>query len=121
MEFKPERFLPTDGRTPEPDPHSLVFGFGRRICPGRILADSALFLNVAQSLAVFNISKIMQNGQEVEPIVKFQPGVVSHPVPYQTAIKPRSPQHEALIRSIETVHPWQESDAKVLESVNYQI
>ncbi|KAH8768679.1 cytochrome protein [Hyaloscypha sp. PMI_1271] len=34
MEFKPERFLPTDGSLPEPDPHKLSFGFGRRICPG---------------------------------------------------------------------------------------
>ena len=30
FEFKPERFLGTEGRAPEPDPSDLAFGFGRR-------------------------------------------------------------------------------------------
>jgi hypothetical protein len=119
MKFKPERFLSADGHLPEPDPQRLVFGFGRRICPGRILADSALYLNIAQSLAACNISKVIEDGREIDPIVNFQPGVVSHPAPFQTSIKPRSPRHKGLIRSIEQVYPWQESDAKVLESVTY--
>lgn len=119
MTFNPDRFLSIDGHDPQPDPHTLAFGFGRRICPGRILADNALFLNIAQSLAVFNISKVVENGKEVEPVVKFQPGVVSHPAPYKTAIRPRSPQHEELIRSIEKVHPWEESDSQWLESIKY--
>ncbi|KAJ3503678.1 hypothetical protein NLJ89_g8325 [Agrocybe chaxingu] len=52
--FKPERFL---GAHPEPDPREVCFGFGRRICPGRILADASIFLSCAMSLAVFDISK----------------------------------------------------------------
>ncbi|KAJ3503676.1 hypothetical protein NLJ89_g8327 [Agrocybe chaxingu] len=52
--FKPERFL---GSHPEPDPREVCFGFGRRICPGRILADASIFLSCAMSLAVFDISK----------------------------------------------------------------
>ncbi|KAL1962244.1 hypothetical protein VTN77DRAFT_9900 [Rasamsonia byssochlamydoides] len=119
MAFKPERFLSVDGHLPEPDPHSLAFGFGRRICPGRELADSAVYLSIAQSLAVFNIQKVVENGQEVDPVVQFTPGIISHPVPYKTSIKPRSPQHEALIRSLEQDYPWQESDSAVLESITY--
>lgn len=128
MTFKPERFLGTDN-TLEPDPHMYVFGFGRRICPGRILADNALYLTIAQALAVFRIGKaktvrLTPNGAkeeivEIEPEVKFQPGVVSHPVPYKTTIEPRSAHHEALIRNIENVYPWQESDAKTLKSMSY--
>jgi cytochrome P450 len=114
MSFRPERFL---GGDPAPDPHQFVFGFGRRVCPGRILADNALFLNVAQSLAVFNIDKPVVHGKVVEPAVKFTSGVVSHPEPYKADIKPRSAQHEALIRGVEETHPWQESDSKVLESM----
>lgn len=30
MEFKPDRFLSSEGHTPEMDPRSIVFGFGRR-------------------------------------------------------------------------------------------
>jgi cytochrome P450 len=101
MSFKPERFLSTEDHIPEPDPHKLSFGFGRRVCPGRLFAKSALYIKIAQILAVFNIDK----------------GVISHPAPFKIAIKPRSPRHEALIRSIEKIHPWQKSDAEVLESI----
>jgi len=118
MTFKPERFLSIDGHEPEPDPHRFVFGFGRRICPGRILADNALFLNIAQSLAVFNVSKALENGKEAMPVIKFEPGVVSHPAPYKTKITPRSAHHESLIRSIEKTHPWQESDGSILEGIS---
>lgn len=116
MTFKPERFLQTQ---PEPDPHSVVFGFGRRVCPGQILADNALFLNIAQSLAVFNIGKPVENGQVVEPTVKFEPGVISHPAPFKVSIKPRSAHHEGLIKGLEQKYPWQESDAHVLENIAY--
>ncbi|KAI0128219.1 putative cytochrome P450 oxidoreductase OrdA-like protein [Hypoxylon sp. NC0597] len=119
MTFKPERFLATEGHEPEPDPHIFAFGFGRRICPGRYLADNALYLSIAQSLAVFNITKVVENGREVEPIVKLEPGVISHPAPYKNVIKPRSPHHERLIRSIEETYPWQESDSKTLAGISY--
>ncbi|KAI1386111.1 putative cytochrome P450 oxidoreductase OrdA-like protein [Hypoxylon trugodes] len=115
MSFKPERFLATDGREPEPDPHAFVFGFGRRICPGRYLADNALFLNISQSLATFNISKYLEDGKEVAPTVKFEPGIISHPAPFKNNIKPRSSRHETLIRSIEKKFPWKESDSKILK------
>ena len=145
LTFKPERFLNTSTststnghthtHTPEPDPHMYVFGFGRRICPGKILADNALYLTIAQSLAVFSIGKAKleatssiveagddDDGKEVSKIeeleIKFQPGVVSHPVPYRNTITPRSAHHEELIRKIENMYPWQESDAKTLESMS---
>ena len=30
MEFRPERFLACGSKDPEPDPHTIAFGFGRR-------------------------------------------------------------------------------------------
>lgn len=62
MALMPERYLETKGREIAPDPEQFVFGFGRRICPGRNLALNALFLNIAQSLAVFNITKGVRDG-----------------------------------------------------------
>lgn len=115
MTFKPERFLGVDGREPEMDPRTFVFGFGRRICPGRLLADNTVYLCVAQSLAVFNITKANENGKEVEVKPEFQPGVISHPVPWKYDMKPRSPRHEAMILSVEEEHPWEESDAHALK------
>jgi cytochrome P450 len=117
MTFKPERFLGVDGRGPELDPHTVVFGFGRRVCPGRILADSSLYLSVSQSLAVFNISKAVENGKEVDAMPEFQAGVISHPVPWKYKITPRSTDHEALVLSVEREHPWEQSDAPALEKL----
>lgn len=117
MTFEPERFLDIDGREPEMDPHAVVFGFGRRICPGRILADITVYLSVARSLTVFNVTKVVEDGKEVEVKPEFQAGVISHPVPWKFNITPRSPAHEALILSVEKEHPWEQSDALDLINV----
>ncbi|KAI0394539.1 putative cytochrome P450 oxidoreductase OrdA-like protein [Xylariaceae sp. FL0594] len=113
-EFRPERFLSKD---PEPDPHKFVFGFGRRVCPGNILADRTLFLTVAQSLAVFDIGGGSGSGSKgLKP--EFQPGVVSHPAPFKTSVKPRSASHEILIKKLEDLYPWKQSDGRVLERMS---
>ncbi|KAK2018596.1 cytochrome P450 [Colletotrichum eremochloae] len=117
MAFRPERFLAGEGREPEMDIEKFIFGFGRRVCPGRYFAENSIYLTVAQTLAVYSISKPVRDGVVVEPEVKFLAGVVSHPAPFDISIKPRSPQHEKLIRAIEETYPWQESDAKTLESI----
>ncbi|OJJ32368.1 hypothetical protein ASPWEDRAFT_117096 [Aspergillus wentii DTO 134E9] len=114
MAFKPERFLDTDGHIPEPDPHNVAFGFGRRVCPGRILADSTIFLTIAQSLAVFKISKPIHDGKEAELKVDFLPGFICHPKPFKVNVQLRSLAHEGLIQSIEIDHPWEESHAPFL-------
>ncbi|KAJ4296417.1 hypothetical protein N0V90_006462 [Kalmusia sp. IMI 367209] len=71
------------------------------------------------SLAVFKVEKLVENGKTVEPELKFEPGVVSHPVPYRTSITPRSEKHKELIKEAEKDYPWQESDAKALETVKW--
>lgn len=115
--FNPERFLSIDGSQPEQDPRTYTFGFGRRICPGRILADNALFLNIAQSLAVLHIRKD-ENG--AQPELLFTPGMISHPEPFKAAITPRSPHHERLIRSLEQEFPWEQSDSHIIEKMRRQ-
>jgi hypothetical protein len=117
MAFKPERFLEADGQSPELDPQSLIFGFGRRICPGRILADSTVWLSVAKSLAVFQISKPVENGVEVDVKAEFQPGVISHPAPCQLQVTPRSDAHEKLILLVEEEHPWEQGDGSELHKI----
>ncbi|KAF7586776.1 hypothetical protein BBP40_008346 [Aspergillus hancockii] len=109
--FKPERFLSDN---PEADPHTVAFGFGRRICPGRLLADATIFLSIAQSLTVFDFS--LPKGGDAK--AEFSPGIVSHPAPYRLRITPRSASHEALIRSVEVEHPWEESHAKELKKID---
>ncbi|GMG12644.1 unnamed protein product [Aspergillus oryzae var. brunneus] len=114
-EFKPERFLGVNGRTPEYDPHLLSFGFGRRICPGQHLAAANLYLAIARSLAVFDITHRVKNGKEVPVTPEFTTGIISHPAPFELSIRVRSPEHEKLIRAVEKSYPWEKSHAEELQ------
>lgn len=87
-----------------------MFGFGRRICPGRFLADSSLFHSISTSLAAFNVGKAVavHTGRVIEPVVGKTPGIVSHPTPFRCSIVPRSDKYAATIETVEVDHPWEE-------------
>jgi hypothetical protein len=113
--FSPERFLTSDRHKPEPDPRDVSFGFGRRVCPGRYIADTAIFVTMAQTLAAYSVSKpVGIDGKAIEPKVEFTPGFVSQPVPFQCAFTPRSSKYEELIRAVEKEHPFKFGDADIL-------
>ncbi|KAG2158980.1 cytochrome P450 [Suillus bovinus] len=96
-QFNPDRFLANDGREPETEPRTICFGFGRRICPGIHLAEASVWLSAAMSLAVFDISKAVENGIEITPEVDPLSGTISHLKPFKCSIKPRSSKAVALI------------------------
>ncbi|KAJ8590892.1 cytochrome P450 [Rhizopogon salebrosus TDB-379] len=98
LEFNPERFLSKDGKEPETDPRTLCFGFGRRICPGLHLADASVWLSAVMALAVFNISKVVENGVEITPEVDPSSGTISHPKPFKCFIEHRSVKALELIQ-----------------------
>lgn len=50
--FDPSRYL--DPRRNAPDP-TVVFGFGRRICVGQLVAENMIFLMIAAILSAFSI------------------------------------------------------------------
>ncbi|KAJ5134839.1 NmrA-like [Penicillium atrosanguineum] len=111
-EFCPERFLSSPSAL---EPGDVTFGFGRRVCPGRLVAETSVFLMIAHTLAVFDIRKpIRQDGKEVEPMVHFTPGILSHPVPFEAAFIPRSQEHEQLIIDFEKAHPVGKGDSNAL-------
>ncbi|KAK0434405.1 cytochrome P450 [Desarmillaria tabescens] len=83
FEFKPERFIRTESKEPEFDPHKLAFGFGRRICPGRVLADASIFISCAMALSAFTISKCSEDGITLEPDTEHTAGTISHPTAVQ--------------------------------------
>ncbi|KAJ6548198.1 cytochrome P450, partial [Mycena vulgaris] len=92
--FKPERFL-LDGKINPAvrDPETAAFGFGRRICPGRHMASSSLWITIASILATFDIKKAVDdNGNEIEPAHEYFPGLISTPLPFECSIVPRSRQ-----------------------------
>ncbi|KAL1720844.1 cytochrome P450 [Schizophyllum commune] len=68
--FKPERFLTADGALDPTvrNPCDIVFGFGRRVCPGIHLAYTTLWLTAACTLRTYTISKTKrQDGSVLEP------------------------------------------------------
>ncbi|KAG1876583.1 cytochrome P450 [Suillus subalutaceus] len=71
-------------------PRKTCFSFGRRICPGLHLAEASVWISTAISLAVFDISKVVEKGVEVTPEVDHTSGTVSHPKPFECSIKPRT-------------------------------
>ncbi|KLO11753.1 cytochrome P450 [Schizopora paradoxa] len=96
--FKPERHL---GAQPERDPVKIVFGFGRRFCPGRHLAQQSIFMTVANILHVFNVTKARdEDGGVIEPRVEYKPGLIRHPHPFKCAISPRSDAKAALLLQV---------------------
>ncbi|KAK7037749.1 hypothetical protein VNI00_010710 [Paramarasmius palmivorus] len=70
-EFKPERFLNTQGNISD----IIAYGFGRRVCVGRHLADAILWLTFASVLACFNIEKEKdEHGNEIDIPEQYSDG-----------------------------------------------
>jgi cytochrome P450 len=112
--FDPDRFLPPRN---EPDPVTEAFGYGRRVCPGRFFADSSLYINIVQTLATFNLGKAVgDDGREIEVNARPKPGVLTYPTDFRFRATPRSQKHIELIRELERKHPFQPSDAALLQN-----
>jgi cytochrome P450 len=98
--FKPERYLTPEGKL-DPnvrDPRVACFGFGRRICPGRHLADASLFAMIATLLATVDLVRAKDaQGHEIVPDVEVTSGILSHAKPFPWDVRSRGPQAEALI------------------------
>ncbi|KAG6872554.1 hypothetical protein C0995_008898 [Termitomyces sp. Mi166 len=99
--FNPDRFM-KDGKLnlDVRDPIHAAFGFGRRICPGRHMAFSAVWIAIASILTVFDITKARdESGNTIELSHEYISSLVCLPVPFKCSITPRSKQAEALIRA----------------------
>ncbi|KAK4060812.1 uncharacterized protein Triagg1_10582 [Trichoderma aggressivum f. europaeum] len=112
MAFDPDRYLAPRN---EPDPTGM-FGYGRRICPGRFFAQENLFITVSQTLAVFKITHVVdENGKPVEAVLKHTPGLIDHPQEFPYSIVPRNEKCIELLKRLEVESPWEESNAEDLE------
>jgi len=111
--FDPARFLPFDegsgsrfgfkakeNQNQPTDPTEVVFGFGRRLCPGKWFAEASLFIAMASVLAVFDIlPPLDSSGQSCPPPPLFNSGFAGSPMPFNCRIVPRDEQANALIES----------------------
>lgn len=74
--FIPERFLTSDGGLND-DAFNITFGFGRRICPGRHVADATLWLIIVSVLSTFDFAHAKDAaGQDIEIVVDYSDTLV---------------------------------------------
>ncbi|KAI0768442.1 cytochrome P450 [Irpex lacteus] len=80
--FRPERFLPKPEGDGETFPVGAVYGWGRRICAGRHLAEGSVWIALARILATLTISSAKDaQGREIDPKVNISTAI--------TIIRPR--------------------------------
>uniref|UniRef100_A0A8H7XP64 Cytochrome P450 n=1 Tax=Psilocybe cubensis TaxID=181762 RepID=A0A8H7XP64_PSICU len=97
--FNPDRFFTETGHLNDDDT-VLTFGFGRRICPGRHMASTTVWLAIVSILANFDIKGKGTNNkdQKFTSIGEmFTDNFISRPVPFECDIVPR--KNAALLAS----------------------
>lgn len=86
FKFNPERFIdPGTGKLDfnhSRNPGHAYWGFGRRICPGRYMAFSAIWLAIASLIYIFDFEKLKvmkrnADGEEDEETVELAHEYVS--------------------------------------------
>ncbi|KAF5372802.1 hypothetical protein D9757_011098 [Collybiopsis confluens] len=108
--FNPDRFMEQAGDSStvslsqsNQDPRQMIFGFGRRQCPGRPFAESQVFFTMALILKVFNIlPPVDAQGKEIVQPDAYRSGIVSLPKPFACRFVPRSNAAADLIKQTES-------------------
>lgn len=94
--FRPERWL--DEKNPEQMPRSRNgnFGYGRRVCPGRFIAQRSLTIAMARMLWAFNITA--EDGKRIAvDESSFTPAFISGPSPFKAKFAVRDEHRRAVI------------------------
>ncbi|KAG2089752.1 cytochrome P450 [Suillus discolor] len=101
--FIPERFTDVNGALTADDPAQYVFGFGRRICPGRYTAVASVWSAIVTMLATLDISSAKDDqGKATSFTPIFIPGVVRCPAIFPCNISARSHIHPDLVQGWRT-------------------
>ncbi|KAF9527652.1 cytochrome P450 [Crepidotus variabilis] len=94
--FRPERFLPERPEDMPLDPSLVAFGFGRRMCPGRFLADMTTYSAIVNILTAYTIKPAP--GKLVPSGLDYIDGTVSIPKQYDCLLEPRSDKRLQLFK-----------------------
>ncbi|KAH8111079.1 cytochrome P450 [Phellopilus nigrolimitatus] len=98
--FMPERWMPSNGTTIPLNPNKIAFGFGRRICPGMLLAENTLFIAIASLLACFDFNKATDSNGPITPTCEYIDSAFRGPKPFKCRVSPRSETVPGLIRAV---------------------
>ena len=97
--FNPQRYID------DPSLPGHVFGFGRRACPGRAVAEETIFMVLATVVWGLNVTKEKdESGKEKEIDTHrgtaFAPGGVLKPHGFPVSITPRSVERAKLLAAV---------------------
>ncbi|KAF8492384.1 cytochrome P450, partial [Russula emetica] len=103
--FNPARHLDADGNIGPGPPATkeeghVTYGFGRRLCVGRHVANNSLFINIAISLWATKMERKKDVSGCLLPLDVdgfVEDGLVVRPAPYECDITPRFPEAVALL------------------------
>ncbi|KAK7035401.1 hypothetical protein VNI00_011932 [Paramarasmius palmivorus] len=90
--FIPQRFIDGTklGKVPA-DPKDVIFGFGRRRCPGWHFADRSVWVAVSYVATLFDIlPEAGPSGQKALPPIEFAMSNTRHPKPFNCSVIPRA-------------------------------
>ncbi|KDR69747.1 hypothetical protein GALMADRAFT_128336 [Galerina marginata CBS 339.88] len=98
FKFKPERFFDQNGKLNHDD-RVLAYGFGRRVCVGKYIASTTVWLTIASILACFDISKCKDDsGNDIEISDDYEDfGLLTHKTKFECSFVPRSSAAQQLI------------------------
>ncbi|KAJ3964513.1 cytochrome P450 [Lentinula raphanica] len=97
--FNPDRFLTQTGELNKNMNADVAFGYGRRQCPGKVMAKELMWMAITSILATFDIhSAVDEHGVPLKPNVDYGPiGNLNYPPHFECSFVPRSSQTRAWI------------------------
>ncbi|KAH9066037.1 cytochrome P450 [Lactarius deliciosus] len=106
-EFDPSRYLEKgqvktliEGR----EEGHMSFGFGRRVCPGRHVAEATLAIDFATLLWGMRFERPEESQGELDVRSLVQSGLTARPVPFECKAVPRFTEAEALLNEGLSLH-----------------
>ncbi|KAJ3521698.1 hypothetical protein NMY22_g12212 [Coprinellus aureogranulatus] len=102
--YDPSRFLTPAGTIDEGvrDPYTVVFGFGRRACPGAHIGRSTVWLLAASLAKLFKWTEPLgEDGKPIDQPMDFERGMVYQPNRFKCDFKIRSAEAELLQSTLE--------------------
>jgi len=102
--FSPERFI---GNMDSEAAHQVdaIYGFGRRVCPGKAFAEANVWLLMVNIVAMMNIEKsVDETGQPITPDPEYIGSYVRHVKPFTCKITYRSEKARAAVEQSKLLH-----------------
>jgi len=107
-EFDPFRYLDEKGQVKTliegREEGHMSFGFGRRVCPGRYVAEGTLSIDFATLLWGMRFERPESSLGELDVHTLLHIGLTGRPVPFEYKAVPRFTEAEALLNEVQSLY-----------------